>query len=278
MLMKNLVPRDVAARYGQEAVAIIDAGEYIAGNGQRVEIAADVRQAVANTRVYLPDCPLSAITPRFETSKLEVTNETTLHAARRLIADGERPVALNFASATHPGGGFLTGARAQEESLCWSSALYACLKNQPMYEFHRQRHDPLYTDYTLYSPAVPVFRDDDGRLLDEPYRCSFITSAAVNASVLLERDPSQRGSIGPAMASRIRKVLTIGAAHGHTAIVLGAWGCGAFGNDGHEIAALFQQALTGEFHGIYKAVVFAILDFSNDQHFIGPFTSAFDLV
>ena len=273
--MKSLVPRDVAARYGHEAVEIINAGEYVSSNGQQVKIAAAVRQAVATTQVYLPDCSLPAITTHLETTRLEVTNETTLNAARRLIAAGKRPVALNFASATHPGGGFLTSAREQEESLCWSSGLYACLKDQPLYEFHRQRHDPLYTDYTLYSPDVPVFRDDDGRLLDEPYQCSFITSAAVNASALLQRDPNRRTLIKPAMSKRIRKVLTIGAAHGHTAIVLGAWGCGAFGNNGHEIASLFQQALLGEFRGVYETVVFAVLDFSDDQRFVGPFRTVF---
>lgn len=275
--MKSLVSRDIAARYGQQAVEIINAGEYVPGSGQRIEIAEAVRQAVANTHVYQPDCPLPPITARFAATQIEVANETTLHATRRLIASGKWPVALNFASATHPGGGFLTGARAQEESLCWSSALYACLKDQPMYEFHRQRHDPLYTDYTLYSPEVPVFRDDDGQLLDEPYQCAFITSAAVNASALLQSDPARRELIKPAMAARIRKVLTIGAAHGHTAIVLGAWGCGAFGNDGHEIAVLFQQALTGEFRGVYEAVIFAILDFSDNHRFIGPFERVFGL-
>lgn len=273
--MRGLIPRDVAARYGQEAVEIINAGEYVSRNGQHIEIAEAVRQAVANTQIYLPDCPLPAITARFAATQLEVTNETTLHAARRLIAAGKWTVALNFASATHPGGGFLTGARAQEESLCWSSGLYACLRDQPMYEFHRQRHDPLYTDYALYSPVVSVFRDDDGRLLDEPYQCAFITSAAVNASVLLQRDPARRELINPAMAARVRKVLTIGAAHAHTAIVLGAWGCGAFGNDGHEIASLFQQAVTDEFRGVYETVIFAILDFSDNHQFIRPFQNVF---
>jgi len=273
--MTGLVPRDVAARYGHEAVEIINAGEYISNNGQRVEIGDAVRRAVAQTQPYPPDNPLPSITARFEAPQIGVTNETTLNAARRLIAAGERPVALNFASATHPGGGFLTGARAQEESLCWSSALYACLVDHPLYAFHRQRHDPLYTDYALYSPEVPVFRDDEGRLLDEPYRCAFITSAAVNASALLQRDPDRRTLIKPAMTERIRKVLTIGAALGHTAIVLGAWGCGAFGNDGHEIAALFKQALLVEFRGVYETVVFTVLDFSDDQRFIGPFKTVF---
>src|SRR5207253_843688 len=100
--------------------------------------------------------------------------ETTLASARRLVAAGQRPAALNFASAKHPGGGFLNGALAQEESLARSSALYACLVGNPMYTFHQAQSDALYTDYAIYSPDVPVFRGDDGALLPEPYLCSFI--------------------------------------------------------------------------------------------------------
>jgi len=88
---------------------------------------------------------------------------------------------LNFASATHPGGGFLSGARAQEEYLARSSGLYACIRDNPMYAFHRSRSDPHYTNYAVYSPEVPVFRSDDGSLLDEPYTVGIITSPAVNA-------------------------------------------------------------------------------------------------
>lgn len=271
----GLISRDMAERYGHEAVSIIRAGHYVSIGQRRVEVSAAIQQAVANTCVYPPGTPLPEITARFDHTVIEVTNETTLHAARRLISVGQRPVALNFASATHPGGGFLTGARAQEESLCWSSGLYACLEHQTMYDFHRQRHDPIYTDYTLYSPDVPVFRDDEGRLLDEPYLCSFLTSAAVNANALLQRDPSRRSEIEPAMIERIHKVLTLGAAHGHTAIILGAWGCGAFGNDGHEMAAWFDRALQTDFRGVYDHIVFAVLDFSREQHFIGPFKAVF---
>jgi uncharacterized protein (TIGR02452 family) len=45
-----------------------------------------------------------------------------------------------------------------------------------MYDFHRSNHDPLYSDYAIYSPAVPVFRDDEGLLLEEPYTVAIITS------------------------------------------------------------------------------------------------------
>src|SRR5208283_3500713 len=115
-----------------------------------------------------------------------------LEAARRLIAERCRPAVLNFASATQPGGGFLSGSRAQEESLARSSGLYACLSGNPMYEFHRTRRDAMYTDYFVYSPDVPVFRTDEGNLLEQPWRCSFITAPAVNAKAVLKRDPSRR--------------------------------------------------------------------------------------
>ena len=63
--------------------------------------------------------------------------------------------------------------------------------------------------------------------------------------------------------------------HSHTRLVLGAWGCGVFRNDGQEIAELFEQALRENFRGAFAEVVFAILDWSADRHFIGPFENVF---
>ncbi|HEX6828499.1 MAG TPA: TIGR02452 family protein, partial [Burkholderiales bacterium] len=145
-------------------------------------------------------------------------------------------------------------------------------RSNPMYAYHRAKRDPLDTDYAIYSPGVPVFRDDGGDLLEEPYTVGMITCAAVNANhVPAELQPE----IVPAMRPRILKVLSVGIAHRHDAIVLGAWGCGAFGNDGHEIARLFRESLAKDFRGAYRRVVFAILDWSPERRFIGPFEKAF---
>ncbi len=105
-----------------------------------------------------------------------------------------------------------------------------------------------------------------------PYMVGIITFPAVNANKLEFR---RKNEIGPAMWMRILKVLSIGVKHAHDSIVLGAWGCGAFGNDGHEIAQLFCRALEQNFKGGYRQVVFAILDWSRDRRFIGPFQEAF---
>ena len=98
------------------------------------------------------------------------------------------------------------------------------------------------------------------------------TSPAVYASRV---HSSERTNIASAMWERILKVLSAGLTHGHDAIVLGAWGCGAFGNDGHEIAALFRKALTENFNGAYRRVIFGIVDWSAEKTFIGPFEAAF---
>jgi len=262
------IPRELAAQYGQQAVQIIQQGAYRAPSGQTVSIADLVERAAQGTVSYPPDQPLPQTHSGPYQTCIEVANETTLAAVQRLRSAGHDPVALNFASATHPGGGFLSGARAQEEYLARSSGLYACLRSHPMYAFHRARHDPLYTDYVIYSPAVPVFRADDGALLETPYTVGMITSPAVNAGAL---PPERHIEIGPAMWQRILKVLAAGIVHGHDSIVLGAWGCGAFGNDGSQIAQLFRQALGENFRGAYRQMIFAILDWSREGRFIGPF-------
>src|SRR5262249_925177 len=152
--------------------------------------------------------------------------------------------------------------------------LYAMLVGDPMYDHHRAQADPMYTAWVIYSPDVPVFRDDDGRLFDEPYLCSFLTSPAVNVGALHHRD--RRGDeIRHAMLERIERVLGVAALHGHEALVLGAWGCGVFKNDPEQVAKLFRLALAGRFRGAFTRVVFAVLDTSADEHFIGPFEQVF---
>ena len=269
---KTKISRDKAIVYGKEAVEIVRQGKYTAPSGQIFSIADDLARSVRGTVSYPPEITVPQSASGANKTQIEIKNETTLSAATNLIASSYRPVVLNFAAATHPGGGFLNGARAQEEYLARSSGLYACLRDNPMYSFHRDRYDPFYTNYVIYSPDVPVFRSDDGDLLDEPYKVSIITSPAVNAQQV---QPERRSEILPAMGSRILKVLSVGLLNHHFSIVLGAWGCGAFGNDPTEIAKLFRKALEENFKGAYKRVVFAIIDWSEERRFIGPFQNIF---
>jgi uncharacterized protein (TIGR02452 family) len=265
------LPRERAAALGQDTRRILDEGGYTTERGTFVDLAPLIARARAGTRSYPPDAVLPEQLLGPHTTTVQVTNESTLAAARRLVEAGARVAALNFASARHPGGGWLSGARAQEESLARASALVPCIADDPMYARHERMRDALYTSSAIYSPDVPVFRDDDGRLLDEPYRVAFITAPAVNAGVVIERDRSRRAEIGAAMRERVARVLAIAATHGHDALVLGAWGCGVFKNDPAEVAAIFDTALRGPFASAFATVVFAVLDTSSERRFIGPF-------
>ena len=76
------------------------------------------------------------------------------------------------------------------------------------------------------------------------------------------------------MEKRIAKVLAVMAGHGHDAAVLGAWGCGVFGNDPEVIAGLFAGALRTRFAGVFAKVVFAVLD-TTDGETVRPFAERF---
>lgn len=266
-----------AKRQGLEAVAITNAGTYVAPSGRRIDLAERVARAVQASRDYLPDAAVEAACSRGgRRTRVSVVNGTSLASARAIAARGVPPLVLNFASAKNAGGGFLNGARAQEESLARSSALYACLRTSGMYAHHRASGDCMYTDWMIHSPAVPVFRDDEsGALLEEPYDCAFLTSPAPNAGVVLQRDASRRDDVTRVMTSRIGRALAICAAEGHESLVLGAWGCGVFGNDPAVVARAFGAELEGRFAGVFDQVVFAVLDWSEERRFIRPFAERF---
>jgi uncharacterized protein (TIGR02452 family) len=128
----------------------------------------------------------------------------------------------------------------------------------------------------IHSPAVPVFRDDEtGELLDEPYDVSFLTAPAPNAKIVLDRTPSRAAEVKQAMTTRVTRALAIAAAHGDSHLVLGAWGCGVFGNDPRVVARAFARDLEGHYANVFEEVVFAIFDNSALHRFIGPFRAAF---
>lgn len=246
---------------------IVAEGEYMVGDS-RVVVGPALEAAVSGTVSHPPDGPIDAPRTGHRTS-FEVTAELSLQTARRLhLAGADRIAVLNFASARNPGGGYLGGARAQEEYLCRNALLYPCLLRAPdYYAAHRDSRDLLYSHRVIWSPDVPVHRGDDGRLLAEPYPVSFLTSAAPNAGAALRHDPSVRERIPDVLRRRAERVLAVAAHHGARQLVLGAWGCGLFRNDPHEVAEAFHAHLSagGGFPTAFERVVFAIWDRSPDS-------------
>ena len=264
------IPRDVAAALGRSAVKAAHDGFYITKDGQEVGWRDAVQAARSAKRSIAPNATLPhSERSAFTETRVQVTNETTLGASRRLVEHGLRPLALNFANGIQPGGGFLGGARAQEEVLCRSSALYETLIDDPMYEEHRKRRQADSSDWAIYSPDVPIFRVDGGTELSHPWLLSFLTCAAPYAPKI------GQPQAGDLLQKRIHRVLAIAGAFGHATLVLGAWGCGAFENDPYRTARDFRQALENDYNGAFSDVVFAIADWSRERKFLGPFRDVF---
>ncbi len=244
-------------------MAIVRRGAYVNRFGRAVDLAAVVAAMVAGTRLVRPDDWDGVIAAGRRAAgsaaaEIEVTGETTLAAAARL---GGSVAALNFASARTPGGGFLSGSGAQEESLARSSALHASLVGAPAYYEANAAADARYTDHAILSPRVPVFRDDDGTLRDAPQPVTFVTMPAPNVSAMPVGSPLRAG-VGVTVVRRARCVLALAAHAGCRQLVLGGWGCGVFGNDPAVVADAFALWLADDqpWRRCFDRVAFAVYD------------------
>lgn len=258
----------------KETLGICERGRYVAPSGAEVVLENEVAAALGGTVLFTPDSVANLPEPFGDgRPRVEVTSETSLAAARRLLASGvDDVVVLNFASAKNPGGGFLGGAKAQEEDLARCSALYPCQLTQPeYYRANRACGTLLYTDHLIYSPKVPFFRDDRLNLLERVELVSVITSPAPNAGG--QHRPQTPEDLEATFFRRGRQVLSVAQHFGHRAVVLGAWGCGAFRNDAVMVAGVFR-ALLDAHGGAFEQVVFPIHERGDDRPKRAAFESA----
>ena len=284
-----MMSRNQRAKLAQETLDILKTGFYQTAAGNSVPLADQQAQSVAGTVVYRPDGwkrvlrkvdqTFLEVPPLVET-KIEVTQETTMEAAQRVIQreQAAHVAALNFASAKNPGGGFLNGSQAQEECLARSSGLYPTLTTtMEMYQHNQLFGSLLYSEYLMYSPNVPFFRDDEGRLLENPYLLSIITAPAPNAGAIQQNQPKSVAKIQEVMFGRMENILAVAFLQGQTTLILGAWGCGVFRNDPKIVATLFAKHLLtgGKFQNRFERVVFAVYATPKEQHNFLTFQSVF---
>ena len=200
-----------------------------------------------------------------EFPKIQVSTEDSYAAARKL----QNCLVMNFASATSPGGGFLSGANAQEENLCRESTLYKSLSSEKaeiMYDYNNLHRNPCKYNAMILSPNVCVFRDIKDELLDEPFQVSVITIPALNKNGGAKNIPQEK--IDEVMKKRLKNMFITAAHFGYKNLILGAWGCGAFGNDPEIVAKYFYEVLIEEkFASCFEKIVFAILDRGEKKNF-----------
>ena len=211
--------------------------------------------------------------PGLPPTKVRVINSDTIDAALTLPRSKyEKPCILNMANATSAGGGFKHGALAQEEALCYRTSLHRTLKI---------KHYPLGDKEGIYSPDVMVIRKSmkDGHgLLDlrEPKELPVISAVSVAAvcrpdiaTTLSGAKKYSNDADKKLMMEKMRLMLRMTIRHRHTQFVLGAFGCGAFGNPREEVARMFVEVLgEKEFQGgWWEDVVFAVLDDGKGPNF-----------
>lgn len=274
--------RSSRMREAEETVRIVDRGIYTSARGRAIDFAETVRGCVDATRFFPPE-ELEQIREDVlarpsggVATILEVVNETTLAGIARVLSAEHGPVAaLNFASAKNPGGGFLSGSQAQEESLARSSALHASLLRAPeYYERHRASPSLLYSDAAILSPQCPIIRNDDGALLDEPMVATLITCASPNTGALADNRSHELSLVPAVFRRRAEYVLALASSEGYKQLVLGAWGCGVFRNDPRMVARIFREHLEGAWSGRFERVVFSVLDQGPSQETFGAFRAA----
>jgi len=281
MKNKRAKERSRLAKVARETLAITISGKYQDHKGVDHVIGDEVEWAVECSELFSPEDlqdtrgMLEGL-PFAATTRTEVVNESSISAAYRLLEDhpGEEVTVLNFASGSHPGGGFLRGAQAQEECLARASALYSTLTIHPkMYEHNnREEGSRLYSDYMIFSPQVPTFRNEY-ELLVPAQEVNYLTVPAVNRGRL---DEETEKLADETMISRMEKLLSVLAARHQEYLVLGAWGCGVYGNSCEDVAGWFHDFLNEQFDGAFQRIVFAILDTSEEEKFIGPFKNQFE--
>lgn len=276
--------RNLRATLAEQTLRIVEDRGYVSAAGVRVDLSGAIANCFEATQMYGAEDIVQLIAEQrgqsgaVHCTSLDVVNETTLAGLVALLEEKDSPVAvLNFASAKNPGGGFLGGSQAQEESLARSSALYGSLtRAETFYRRHRASSSLLYSDAMILSPQCPVFRDDDGALLDIPRLAGFVTSAAPNAGAIATNRPDELPLIEDTFIRRAEGVLALAAAHGYRRLVLGAWGCGVFRNDPAMVAAVFARHLKhGDWARRFERVRFSVLDTSRDAATFMAFERAF---
>lgn len=185
--------------------------------------------------------------PAYEETDIEIENIDTITAILREVDAGYKVLALNMANAYRPGGGFLSGAKAQEEDLFRCTNLSKALTDD-LYPMHESE--------IIYSPKVHILRDSDYIDQENPITVGFCSIAAhrdpcVNAYGMLSNH------VYTVTKCKIHMMFHIAQIQKYDCLILGALGCGAFNNPPYEIAKIFCE-ICSLYAQKFKKILFAV--------------------
>lgn len=196
---------------------------------------------------------------------VSVAEEDSVAAVLRLgrgLASACDLAVLDFASFLWPGGSYERGAWGQEQALCADSFLYNVLSARGAWYAENRRRNVnchLYRNRALVVPCVRFERDGYHSYAD------VIVAAAPDARRAREEYHVGEDALLAALRDRVRMVMAIADELGHERLVLGAYGCGAFGWDAATVAEAFRAELAGGTH-VAREVTFAVLRGRADEN------------
>lgn len=183
----------------------------------------------------------------YPSTDIEIENIDTVSAALRECKEGHRVLILNMANARKPGGGWRSGAKAQEEDLFRCTDLHATL-TEDLY--------PMDRDEVIYTPRAHILRDASYQDLDEPVEIGVMSVAARQNPMTTMRGTLPR-HIRYETEDKISLIYHIAAIQKYDCLILGALGCGAFNNPPHDIAEIFCD-VTNDYIQRFTKVIFAV--------------------
>lgn len=205
---------------------------------------------------------------------VEAVNTVDLINNYDLNLSGKTAV-LNFASFRNPGGKFIEGSSAQEETLCRWSTLYNVLSDESIvanfYNLNKTKiNNGLYVNRAVCTPNIVFDQwNDSSTTLD------VITCAAVNAKFARDNGISEE-VIRQSMKDRIDFVFRVAHMMGVKNLYLGAFGCGVFANDTEYVARCFADAIKNNVYASHvDKVIFPILPGYNFNTFMRVFGEEF---
>jgi len=221
---------------------------YYEKDGRKIQLKLSAKQR-EEIQVYLPD------------DVKNICNNTDF----KPVAEGAAKVlVLNLASPVHPGGGVRRGARAQEEDLCRKSSLLISLESRTAskyYDYNKSLHSFMGSDTLMLTPSVEIIKDENGVLLDDTVIMSVLTCAAPKVSG--GKEGMSEAAYRQLVYNRIVGMLKSVAFFGYRNLILGAWSCGAYGNDASVISDLFRRALNElDYNGYKEKDMFDRIDFA----------------
>lgn len=184
-------------------------------------------------------------------TNIQVVNSDSVSALTEWSKVGKTAV-LNMASYKRPGGGVINGARAQEECLFRCSNLGHVISD----DFY-----PLQDNELLWTKDAIFFKDVNYGYMKD-IQVDVITIAAINLNALGRFQ--KISNYEKLTKDKIRLMLSMAIKNNIDNIILGAWGCGVFGNKPDKMAKMFKDVLDEGYK--INNIIFAII---NDHNSVG---------